>query len=137
MKHIAHLLIEGETFVCSLRRLIVIHGALQLPCVRDISVTPLSYLSNRCASVAAAASAVPPLIQVVFGMDVASSEFLRDGKYDLDFKNPSSDGSQKLTGKELGDFYQELARDFPILSIEDPFDQVSSAFFSDYRGVAQ
>eukprot|EP00611_Tribonema_gayanum_P026745 TRINITY_DN6443_c0_g1_i1.p1 TRINITY_DN6443_c0_g1~~TRINITY_DN6443_c0_g1_i1.p1 ORF type:complete len:480 (-),score=179.96 TRINITY_DN6443_c0_g1_i1:321-1760(-) len=63
------------------------------------------------------------LDKVVFGMDVASSEFLRDGKYDLDFKNPNSDGSQKLTGLELGNFYEELARDFPILSIEDPFDQ--------------
>eukprot|EP00953_Heterococcus_sp_UTEX-ZZ885_P036494 18795-Heterococcus_DN1.PRE.3 len=56
-------------------------------------------------------------------MDVASSEFLRDGKYDLDFKNPNNDGSQKLTGLELGNFYQELAKDFPFVSIEDPFDQ--------------
>jgi enolase len=64
------------------------------------------------------------LSQVVFAMDVASSEFLRDGKYDLDFKNPNNDGSQKLTGLELGNFYQELAKDFPFVSIEDPFDQV-------------
>lgn len=27
-------------------------------------------------------------------MDVAASEFFKDGKYDLDFKNPNSDASQ-------------------------------------------
>ena len=37
-------------------------------------------------------------------MDVASSEFLKDGKYDLDFKNPNSDGSQKLTGMAATQF---------------------------------
>ncbi|CAM9248914.1 unnamed protein product, partial [Phaeothamnion confervicola] len=61
--------------------------------------------------------------KVVIAMDVASSEFLKDGKYDLDFKNPKADGTQKLTGVELGNFYKELAKDFPIVSIEDPFDQ--------------
>ena len=29
--------------------------------------------------------------KVKIGMDVAASEFCKDGKYDLDFKNPSSD----------------------------------------------
>uniref|UniRef100_A0A6U4G2R8 phosphopyruvate hydratase n=2 Tax=Phaeomonas parva TaxID=124430 RepID=A0A6U4G2R8_9STRA len=62
--------------------------------------------------------------KVVIGMDVASSEFYtEDGQYDLDFKTPDNDGSMKLTGEALGDFYKELAKDFPIQSIEDPFNE--------------
>ncbi|CAM9740046.1 unnamed protein product [Chrysoparadoxa australica] len=61
--------------------------------------------------------------KVVFAMDVASSEFYIDGKYDLDFKSDSPDPNMKLSGQGLGDFYKELCKDFPIVSIEDPFDQ--------------
>ena len=38
--------------------------------------------------------------KVKVGMDVAASEFLKDGKYDLDFKTKDNDGSKVLTGKE-------------------------------------
>jgi enolase len=34
-------------------------------------------------------------------MDVAASEFYKEGKYDLDFKNPSSDASQVHTHVRL------------------------------------
>jgi len=62
--------------------------------------------------------------EIVIGMDVASSEFLTpDGRYDLDFKTPNNDGSQVITGSELGDMYKDLCKNFPIVSIEDPFDQ--------------
>ena len=37
--------------------------------------------------------------KVKIGMDCAASEFYKDGKYDLDFKNPNSDPSKWLTGK--------------------------------------
>jgi len=56
-------------------------------------------------------------------MDVASSEFYKDGKYDLDFKNPDSDKSKWLTGKELADVYIGMIKKYGIISIEDPFDQ--------------
>ncbi|KAG5189801.1 enolase [Tribonema minus] len=60
--------------------------------------------------------------EVVVGMDVASSEFLMDdGRYNLDFKNPG--GKQQLTGEELGEMYKDLCAKYPIVSIEDPFDQ--------------
>lgn len=36
--------------------------------------------------------------KVKIGMDVAASEFYKDGKYDLDFKNKNSDGAKVLTG---------------------------------------
>jgi len=54
-------------------------------------------------------------------MDVASSEFFKDGKYDLDFKNPDSDSSKWLTYEQLADLYKNLAAKYPIVSIEDPF----------------
>jgi enolase len=55
------------------------------------------------------------------GLDVAASEFKVKGKdaYDLDFKY---DGNI-ISGTELGDLYQSLAADFPIVTIEDPFDE--------------
>jgi len=62
--------------------------------------------------------------KVMLGMDVAASEFLtKDGKYDLDFKEADNDGSKVLTGEALGDLYGEFVKEFPIVSIEDPFDQ--------------
>lgn len=61
--------------------------------------------------------------KVVIGMDVAASEFFKDGKYDLDFKNPNSDQSKWLSGEQLADLYQSFIKDYPIVSIEDGFDQ--------------
>ncbi|CAI4052112.1 hypothetical protein N7582_005368 [Saccharomyces uvarum] len=59
--------------------------------------------------------------KVQIGLDCASSEFYKDGKYDLDFKNPESDKSKWLTGAELADMYHSLMKKYPIVSIEDPF----------------
>ncbi|KAI5951574.1 ENO1 [Candida jiufengensis] len=59
--------------------------------------------------------------KVDIAMDVASSEFYKDGKYDLDFKNPDSDKSQWLSGPQLAELYGELIKEYPIVSIEDPF----------------
>ncbi|OUM62947.1 hypothetical protein PIROE2DRAFT_20728 [Piromyces sp. E2] len=61
--------------------------------------------------------------KVKIGMDVASSEFYKDGKYDLDFKNPNSDPSKWISGEQLGQFYKEITSEYPIVSIEDPYDQ--------------
>jgi len=61
--------------------------------------------------------------KIKIALDVASSEFYKDGKYDLDFKNPNSDPSKWLTGVELSDYYIGLIKKYPIVSVEDPFDQ--------------
>ncbi|XP_068640997.1 enolase 1, chloroplastic-like [Aristolochia californica] len=62
--------------------------------------------------------------KIKIGMDVAASEFLtKDGKYDLNFKKQPNDGSHVLSAQRLGELYKEFIRDFPIVSIEDPFDQ--------------
>ncbi|XP_058112319.1 enolase 1, chloroplastic-like [Magnolia sinica] len=62
--------------------------------------------------------------KIKIGMDVAASEFFtKDGRYDLDFKKQPNDGAHVHTAHSLGELYKEFVRDFPIVSIEDPFDQ--------------
>ncbi|KAJ6604963.1 Enolase, C-terminal TIM barrel domain-containing protein [Mycena sp. CBHHK59/15] len=61
--------------------------------------------------------------KIKIALDVASSEFYKEGKYDLDFKNPNSDPSKWITGIELADLYMGYVKKYPIVSIEDPFDQ--------------
>jgi len=61
--------------------------------------------------------------KVVFAMDVAASEFKVDNGYDLDFKTKGNNGSQVISGDTLKDMFKDLANEFPIVSIEDPFDQ--------------
>ena len=65
------------------------------------------------------------LSKVILGMDVAASEFHVDGKYDLDkFAGVAdADKAPPLSGPELGDYYKKLCKDYPIKSIEDPFDE--------------
>ncbi|MCI4394169.1 hypothetical protein PGIGA_G00165750 [Pangasianodon gigas] len=60
--------------------------------------------------------------KIVIGMDVAASEFYRNGKYDLDFKSPD-DPKRHITGDQLADLYKSFIKNYPVLSIEDPFDQ--------------
>ncbi|KAB0406276.1 hypothetical protein E2I00_014322 [Balaenoptera physalus] len=60
--------------------------------------------------------------KVVIGMDVAASEFYRHGKYDLDFKSPD-DPARHITGEKLGELYKSFIKNYPVVSIEDPFDQ--------------
>jgi len=62
------------------------------------------------------------------GMDVAASEFKVEGQdcYDLGTWYPEAeknDPGLKMTGAQLGEFYAGLCKDFPIITIEDPFDQ--------------
>ncbi|TRY96662.1 hypothetical protein DNTS_024270 [Danionella cerebrum] len=59
---------------------------------------------------------------IVIGMDVAASEFYKGGKYDLDFKSPD-DPSRYISPDQLADLYKSFVKDYPVVSIEDPFDQ--------------
>nr|AHK26792.1 enolase [Epicauta chinensis] len=61
--------------------------------------------------------------KVEIGMDVAASEFFKDGLYDLDFKNPNSDKAQYLKPDKLQELYNDFINSYPVVSIEDPFDQ--------------
>jgi enolase len=58
--------------------------------------------------------------KVMIGMDVAASEFFKDGKYDLNFKGSPSD---LKTGDEMVALYKHFVDEYRLVSIEDPFDQ--------------
>ncbi len=58
-----------------------------------------------------------PGVDVCLGIDVAASEFYRDGKYELTGEGKS------LTTEELINYYEELIAKYPIISIEDPVDE--------------
>lgn len=63
--------------------------------------------------------------KVKIALDVASSEFYKSDvkKYDLDFKNPNSNEKEWLEPEKLAAKYIEYIEKYPIISIEDPFDQ--------------
>jgi enolase len=53
--------------------------------------------------------------KVRLGIDAAASQFYKDGKYTVDGKT--------MDYSELLDFYKELVSKYPIISLEDPFDE--------------
>jgi len=60
--------------------------------------------------------------QVKIALDAAASEFwTQDGMYDLNFKEETP---ELITPTQLTDLYEEMVDKYPIVSIEDPFDQV-------------
>ncbi|CAO1397688.1 unnamed protein product [Diamesa hyperborea] len=62
--------------------------------------------------------------KIKIGMDVAASEFMdTDKSYDLFKKDKNKDKTRNISSDKLGDLYMEYIKDFPIVSIEDPFDQ--------------
>ncbi len=61
--------------------------------------------------------------KIRIGMDVAASEFYKDGQYDLDFKNPNMDKHVYHSGDDMIALYESFVKDYHVLSIEDPFDQ--------------
>jgi len=75
--------------------------------------------------------------KVDIGMDVAASEFHKEGLYDLDFKNPASNKSDWITPDKLTSLYEEFVKEFPIVSIEDPFDQDDWKAWSNFTGKTQ
>ena len=52
---------------------------------------------------------------IFIGLDVAASEFYKDGYYNLEDK--------KMTSDEMIDYYEDLINKYPIISIEDGLDQ--------------
>jgi len=54
---------------------------------------------------------------IALALDVAASELFEDGTYNLKGLN------RKLTKEELADYYEELCKKYPIVSLEDPFSE--------------
>ena len=53
--------------------------------------------------------------EIGLALDVAASEFFKDGSYHFE--------GNKRTSEEMSSYYAELVRDFPLVSIEDPLDE--------------
>ena len=64
-----------------------------------------------------------PSYDVNLALDVAASEFYKDGYYELEGK--------KIKTKELIEYYKKLVNDYPIISIEDPVEQNDFEGFSE------
>ncbi|MEK6837932.1 MAG: enolase C-terminal domain-like protein, partial [Nanoarchaeota archaeon] len=64
--------------------------------------------------------------KIKFAIDAAASEFYssREKRYEVD-------SGKFLTAAEMVDYYVRLARDFSVISIEDPFEQESFSAFSE------
>ena len=60
--------------------------------------------------------------EVFIALDVAASELFEDGKYKIDNKLLSAD--------EMIEYYELLIKKYPIISIEDPFDENDFASFA-------
>ncbi|KVH96651.1 Enolase [Cynara cardunculus var. scolymus] len=60
--------------------------------------------------------------KIKIAIDVAATDFCIGTKYDLDYKSPSRSGQNFKSGEDMVEMYKELCRDYPIVSIEDPFD---------------
>ena len=58
-----------------------------------------------------------PELDVVIALDVASSEFYKDGFYELSSEN------KKYTNKEFIDLLKSWKNDYPIVSVEDGLDE--------------
>jgi enolase len=70
--------------------------------------------------------------KVDFALDVAASEFYEDGKYNLGFKTEEDDFK---TVDEMIEIYTELCEKYPIISVEDPFDQEDFDAFARLREI--
>jgi enolase len=65
-----------------------------------------------------------PGAEVALGIDAAASGFYKDGKYILDAKTFDSG--------ELTDYYLDLEKTFPLVTVEDPFDEEAFEEFAEY-----
>ncbi len=64
--------------------------------------------------------------KIKIGMDVAASEFHKEKLYDLDFKNSKTKKEDWVPSDKLKEMYLGFVKSTPVISIEDPFDQVIS-----------
>jgi len=62
---------------------------------------------------------------IKIGMDVAASSFFKDGSYIVEGK--------KINSAQLTSKYESLSRSYPIISIEDPFDEESYDDFAELK----
>jgi enolase len=78
---------------------------------------PLTATSEALDAIIKAVDTAGYTEEIRLGMDCAASEFFKAGKYTIDGKT--------LSNVELIDYYEQLVNSYPIVLIEDPFEQDS------------
>lgn len=71
--------------------------------------------------------------KVQIGMDVAASEFYENGNYNLDFKSKQPNPASIVTPDALASIYKEMMANYPVISIEDAFEQDDWAAWSKFQ----
>uniref|UniRef100_A0A6V7QWL8 phosphopyruvate hydratase n=1 Tax=Ananas comosus var. bracteatus TaxID=296719 RepID=A0A6V7QWL8_ANACO len=61
--------------------------------------------------------------RIKLAIDVAATDFCIGKKYDLDFKSPNKVGQNFKTGEDMIEMYSQLCTEYPVVSIEQPFDK--------------
>lgn len=74
--------------------------------------------------------------KVVIATDVAASEFYiaAEKKYDLYSKSEELKGKKLMTSEELSAYYKGWCAKYPLVSIEDPFDQDDWTAYRNFTG---
>lgn len=75
--------------------------------------------------------------KVKIGMDVAASEFYENGKYNLDFKSKEPNPSAIVSADELANIYKDMIKNYPVVSIEDAFEQDDWAAWTSFQSQIQ
>ncbi|KAI1740233.1 Enolase, C-terminal TIM barrel domain-containing protein [Xylaria scruposa] len=72
--------------------------------------------------------------KIKFGIDPASSEFYRDGSYDIGFKR---DEALNLVSSELAGLYDDLISRYPVVLLEDPFAEEDWSSWTEFNKTCQ
>jgi enolase len=84
---------------------------------------PLSKTSDALDALMAALDVTGYEKEIGIGIDAAASSFFKNGSYSVDGK--------KLSGGEMIDFYADLVSTYPLILIEDPFEEEGYGDFAD------
>ncbi|MDF0593741.1 phosphopyruvate hydratase [Methanotrichaceae archaeon M04Ac] len=84
---------------------------------------PLSKTSDALDALMAALDVTGYEKEIGIGIDAAASSFFKNGSYSVDGK--------KLSGGEMIDFYADLVSTYPLILIEDPFEEEGYRDFAD------
>ncbi len=84
---------------------------------------PLSRMEEPIELILKAARKLGYVKKIKIGLDVAASELYNKGRYKLEGKH--------ISGKKLQEVYEALLNHYPIVSIEDPFEQDDYKHFNE------
>ncbi|KAA8543788.1 hypothetical protein F0562_022035 [Nyssa sinensis] len=73
--------------------------------------------------------------RIKIAIDVSATDFCIGTKYDLDIKSPNKSGQNFKSGEDMIAMYKELCTDYPIVSIEDPFDKEDWEHVKNFSGL--